>query len=426
MTSVVEPTVTLPPQPAGIQHRFHAMIKPIGSCCNLNCTYCYYLHKDELLQQPRAPRMSDEMIERHIRQYIEAQTGDEVVFSWQGGEPTLLGVDFFRMVVALQARYKRPCQRIENDLQTNGTLLNEEWAVFLKQHKFLVGLSCDGPPHVHDQFRVTKDRQPTHAQVMAAARLLRRHEVPFNALCVVNRENAKLQHMVYRFLTRDLGAWRVQFIACVEPKVFRAVAPQRWDPVSLPVVGTPQAKPGAPDSVVTDWSVDPDDWGAFLCKVWDDWYARDYGKVHVDLFETAVAQSLGMDAQRCVTAEFCGKGMVVEHNGDVFSCDHYAYPEYRIGNIRETHWGAMVYEGPQRAFGFAKRNTLPQCCHQCAHLPLCWGECPKNRFVKTLDGEPGLNYLCPGMKTFYAHIQRDMPTIISRVKQEHALHAPAR
>jgi uncharacterized protein len=394
------------------------MVKPIGAVCNLNCAYCYYLHKEGLLHQPRVPRMSDAILEQHIRQYIEAQTGDEVVFSWQGGEPTMLGLDFFRTVVALQARYKKPSQRIENDLQTNGTLLNEEWAGFLKQHKFLVGLSCDGSKAAHDRFRVTKDGQPTHAKVMAAARLLRAQDVPFNALCVVNRENVKLQHMVYRFLTRDLGAWRVQFIACVEPKLFCNVAPQRWSPALMPLVGTPQARPGTPDSVVTDWSVDPDDWGAFLCKVWDEWYRRDYGKVHVDIFESAVAQSLGMDAQRCVTAEFCGKSMAVEHNGDVYSCDHYVYPEYKVGNISQTHWGAMVYEGPQRAFGFAKRNTLGNYCLQCPYLQLCWGECPKNRFVKTPDGNPGLNYLCPGLQQFYAHIQRDMPAIIRRIRTE--------
>jgi uncharacterized protein len=186
----------------------------------------------------------------------------------------------------------------------------------------------------------------------------------------------------------------------------------------MPVVGTPQAKPGAPDSVVTDWSVDPEDWGTFLSKVWDDWYARDYGKVHVDLFETAVAQSMGLPSQRCVTAEFCGKGLAVEHNGDVFSCDHYVYPEYRVGNIAETHWGDMAYSEPQKKFGFAKRDTLPDYCRKCPHLKLCWGECPKNRLVRTPSGEAGLNYLCPGLKRFYAHIQRDMPQILRRVEKE--------
>lgn len=417
----VLPTCELPVLPPGYKHRFHAMVKPVGSLCNLDCTYCYYLHKDGLLHQPDRPRMSDELLEQHIRQYIEAQTGDEVVFSWQGGEPTLLGLEFFEKVVALQARYKQAGQRIENDLQTNGTLLDEDWARFLKQHKFLVGLSCDGPKRLHDLYRVTKGGAPTHDKVMAAARLLQRHGVPFNALCVVNRANAKHPLDVYRHLTRELGVRRVQLISCVEPKVFRNVAPQFWDTASLPVVGTSQAKPGALDSVVTDWSVDPDDWGAFLCTVWDFWYARDYGKVHVDLFETAVAQSMGLPSQRCITAEFCGKGMAVEHNGDVFSCDHYVYPEYRVGNIRETHWGAMAYGEPQKKFGFAKRDTLPQYCWRCEYLKLCWGECPKNRLVRAPDGEAGVNYLCPGLKQFYTHIQRDMPAILRRVRQAQGL-----
>jgi uncharacterized protein len=411
-----EPTPALQPLPPGMKHRFHAMVKPVGAMCNLDCAYCYYLHKEELLGQPRQPRMADEMLERHIRQYIEAQTGDEVVFSWQGGEPTILGLDFFRRVVELQARHRKPGQRIANDLQTNGTLLDEEWASFLKQHRFLVGLSCDGPQRLHDLYRYTKGGTPTHDKVVAAARLLKKFGVPFNALCVVNRENAKFPLDVYRFLTRELGAKRIQLIACVEPKVFRDVAPQRWDPAQLPVAGTPQARPGAPDSIVTDWSVDPEDWGVFLCKVWDDWHARDYGKVHVDLFETAVAQSMGLPSQRCITAEFCGKALAVEHDGEVYSCDHYVYPEYRLGNLRETHWGEMAYSERQQAFGFAKRDTLPQYCRDCAYLQLCWGECPKNRLLRTPAGEAGLNYLCPGLKRFYAHIQRDMPQILRRIQ----------
>ena len=416
MTSATGPTMTLPEQIDGYKHRFHAMVKPIGSLCNLNCTYCYYLSKQGLLHQADAPRMSEEILEMHIRQYIEAQTGSEVVFSWHGGEPTLLGLDFFRTVVELQAQYKKPQQRIENDLQTNGTLLDAEWATFLKQHNFLVGLSCDGPQRLHDHYRVTRGGQPTHAKVMAAARLLHQKNVPFNALCVVNRENARYPLDVYRFLTRELGVWRVQFISCVEPKVFPNIAPQYWDGADLPMVGTAQAQPGVVDSVVTDWSVDPDDWGRFLCKVWDDWYKRDFGKIHVDLFENAVAQSLGYPAQRCITGEFCGKGMAVEFNGDVFSCDHYVYPEYRVGNIAETHWAQMAYAEAQKQFGFAKSSTLPQYCRQCSHLRLCWGECPKNRLVRTPDGEIGLNYLCPGMKQFYTHIQRDMPEVKRRVK----------
>lgn len=417
------PAVKLAQLPQGMKHRFHAMAKPVGARCNLDCTYCYYLHKEQLLGQPPQPRMPDEILEQHVRQYIEAQSGDEVVFSWQGGEPTILGVEFFQQVIALQSRYKKPGQRILNDLQTNGVLLDAEWALFLKRHNFLVGLSCDGPQRLHDRYRLTKGGTPTHHKVVAAARLLREHAVPFNALCVVNRENARYPLDVYRFLTRELGARRLQFIACVEPTAFRNVAPQQRDPALMPVVGTAEAKPGTAGSIVTDWSVDPDEWGKFLCKVWDDWYRRDYGKVHVDLFETAVAQALGLPAQRCITAEFCGKAMAVEHNGDVYSCDHYVYPEYRVGNIRDIHWGDMAYAERQRQFGFAKRDTLPAYCRQCPHLALCWGECPKNRLLRSPSGEPGLNYLCAGLKAFFAHIQRDMPHIVRQVSRQSGRHA---
>jgi serine-type anaerobic sulfatase-maturating enzyme len=403
------------PSEKKLKHRFHAMVKPVGSQCNLDCTYCYYLHKEELFDQSPTPRMSDELLEAHIRQYIEAQDGDEVIFSWQGGEPTILGVAYFRRVVELQSRYKKSGQRIENDLQTNGTLLDDEWASFLKENHFLVGLSCDGPKKLHNAHRRSKGGEPTHDKVVAAASLLRKYKVPFSVLCVVNRENAKFPYDVYRFITRDLRAKQVQFISCVEPKVFRKVAPQKWSLDQIAIIGTPSAKPGVESSVVTDWSVDPDDWGYFLCKVWDDWFRRDYGKVHVDLFENVVAQSMGLPAQRCITAEFCGKGLAIEHTGDVFSCDHYVYPEYRIGNIADTHWVDLAYSEQQEKFGFAKQKTLPQYCRSCTHLNLCWGECPKNRLIRAPDGEVGLNYLCSGLKEFYSHIEKDMQEILRRV-----------
>lgn len=404
------------PTPPGFKHRFHTMIKPIGAVCNLDCPYCFYLHKTELLGHGNSSRMGDDVLEEHIRQYIQGQTGDEVVFSWQGGEPTLMGLDFYRKVVELQARYKKPDQRIENDLQTNATLLDEQWAVFLKQHKFLVGLSIDGPRDLHDRYRFTKKGEGTFDTVFAAARLLKKHGVPFNAMCVVNREGAKRPLDVYRFLTRELGTYRVQFTPCVEAKDFKHASPGDRARGIIPTVGSPAARPGNADSIVTDWSVDPDDWGQFLCKVWDDWFNRDYGKIHVNLFETAVAQSMGLPAQMCTQAEFCGKGLAIEHNGDVFSCDHFVYPDYRLGNVLQTHEAEMAFSDKQKAFGFAKRDTLPGYCRQCPRLKLCWGECPKNRLVRTPDGEAGLNYLCPGLKRFYSHIQRDMPEILRRVR----------
>ena len=294
MSSTPNPLSPLPIYP-GTTPRFHAMVKPTGAICNLDCTYCYYLHKEELLGTNSKFRISDEILETHVRQYIEAQRGEEVVFSWQGGEPTLLGVEFFEKVVALEKKYQRPGLHIENDLQTNGTLLNDEWYEFLCKNKFLVGLSIDGPQELHDRYRVNKGGAPTFDKVFAAGLQLQKHGIPFNTLTVVNRVNAQKPLDVYRFLTRELRPRQLQFIPCVEPKVFHNVAPQKWDTATLPVQDSPAAHPGSPDSVVTDWSVDPDDWGYFLCKVWDDWYRRDYGKVHVNLFETAVG---AMDGPR--------------------------------------------------------------------------------------------------------------------------------
>ena len=313
---------------------YHAMVKPVGAICNIDCTYCYYLHKEELLGSKSKFQITDEILETHIKQYIEGQDRDEVVFSWQGGEPTLLGLEFFHKVVELEQKYKKPGQRIENDLQTNGTLLNEEWGAFLKQHGFLVGLSIDGPQELHDAYRVTKEGKPTFDKVFAASQMLHRHGVPFNTLSVINRVNARKPLDVYRFLKNEVRPRQMQFIPCVEPKVFRNVAPQKWDPTNRCRCSTPPRRiPAIADSVVTDWSIDPDDWGYFLCKVWDDWYRRDIGKVFVNLFETAVAQWMGKESQLCIYHEFCGKGVALEHDGSLYSCDHYVYPEYKLGNI---------------------------------------------------------------------------------------------
>ncbi len=415
--SIQDPLSPLPVK-SGSTPRFHAMVKPTGAICNLDCTYCYYLHKQELLGSNSGKfRITDEILETHVRQYIEAQRGDEIVFSWQGGEPTLMGLDFFRKMVALEKKYQHPGQRIENDLQTNGTLLNDEWCAFLHENNFLVGLSIDGPRELHDLFRVDKGGRPTFDKVYAAAQLLNKHRVPFNTLTVVNRVNAKRPLDVYRFLRRELGARQLQFIACVEPRAFTTTAPQMWDPATLPVQGSDGARPGHADSVVTEWSVDPEDWGDFLCKVWDDWYRRDYGKVHVNLFETAVAQWMGMPSQLCIYSEFCGKGVALEHDGSVYSCDHYVYPEYRLGNINNTHISRMVFSERQQRFGFAKRETLPRQCRDCKYLFACWGECPRNRMIRTAAGEPGLNYLCSGLLKFWKHIESDMPEIIRHVEE---------
>ena len=399
----------------GCTRSYHAMVKPVGAICNIDCTYCYYLHKKELLGSENHFRISDEILETHIKQYIEGQDREEVVFSWQGGEPTLLGLEFFQKVVELEQKYKKPYQRIENDLQTNGTLLNEEWGVFLKQHGFLVGLSIDGPRELHDVYRISKDGKQTFTKVFAAAEMLHRHGVPFNSLTVVNRVNAKRPLDVYRFLKNEVRPRQMQFIPCVEPNVFRDVAPQKWDPATLPLYGSPAAHPGNPDSVVTDWSIDPDDWGYFLCKVWDDWYRRDIGKVFVNLFETAIAQWMGKESQLCIYHEFCGKGVALEHDGSLYSCDHYVYPEYKLGNILQTSSSRLVFSEEQKQFGFAKFNTLPQRCRQCNYLFACNGECPKNRLIRTPDGEPGLNYLCSGLEKFWNHIDQDAKDLCRRI-----------
>ncbi|HDG1098481.1 TPA: anaerobic sulfatase maturase [Klebsiella aerogenes] len=400
------------------QRRFHVMAKPTGSACNIDCSYCFYLHKEHLLQQEKRRYMSDETLENFIRQYIDGQDGEQVVFSWQGGEPTLMGLEFFHKVVKFQQQYKKPGQRIENDLQTNGILINDAWAEFLKANHFLVGLSIDGPRELHDRYRITRSGKPTFDKVMAGVDALKRHGVPFNALVTVNRTNARFPLEVYRFVTRELGATYVQFNPCVEPVDFTQTAPHFWRDDSIPTVGSRRARPGDLDAIVTDWSVDPDDWGRFLIATFEEWVNNDLGRVQVNLFETAVAQMMGLPAQICTTAEFCGKGLAVEKNGDVFSCDHYVYPEYQIGNIADNSLARMAFSERQQAFGMGKCDTLPQQCKQCPYLKLCHGECPKNRLVLTTDGEAGLNYLCPGIKAFFNYAEPILAGIVTLVKRD--------
>ena len=395
--------------------RFHVMAKPAGSACNLGCTYCFYLSKETLTGGPGTGHMDDEVLEQFIRQYIDGVNGDEVVFSWQGGEPTLLGIPFFEKVVALQRRYAKRGQRVENDLQTNGTLLDDDWCRFLQGNRFLVGLSIDGPRDVHDAMRPTKRGAPSFDTVVRNAERLRKHRVPFNTLTCVHRYNASRPLDVYRFLRRELGSTYLQFIPIVEPRGFETVPPGHLDPACLPVVGSPRAKPDHPLSVVTPWSVDPDEYGKFLCKVWDEWRARDLGKVLVSFCETLVAQRMGMPSQVCVYAEQCGKGVAIEHDGSVYSCDHFVYPEYRLGTIEGRPLGDMVFDPQQVKFGYAKSDALPRYCRECEYLADCWGECPKNRLVRTPNGEPGLNYLCPGLKAFFRHASATAQRIASGI-----------
>jgi uncharacterized protein len=383
---------------------FGAVVKPAGAACNLSCAYCYYLHKESLPDGPGVGRMTEEALDEYIYQYLEGNESGEVVFTWHGGEPALLGLDFFRKVVEIQRKYAREGQRIANDLQTNGTLLDDAWCQFLKEHRFLVGLSLDGPREFHDRYRRDKHGEPTFDRVFAAAQLLRKHGVYFNTLSVVNRETARHPREVYRFLTREVGSIYLQFLPCVEPVEFAQVAPQRWDLRRLPKVGQLAARPETPDSVVTDWSVDPDDYGRFLCEVFDTWYARDLGRHWLQLVETLVSQRAGLGTQMCVFNDFCGKAIAVEHDGSVYSCDHYVYPEYRLGDIWKDSLADLVASERQIAFGLAKRRTLPRYCRACPFLADCWGECPRNRFLRAPDGEAGLNYLCRGYRQFFAHV----------------------
>ncbi len=386
-----------------VDRRFHVMAKPGGAKCNIDCQYCFYLHKDELLNQSKQPQMDDETLKTFIKSYIESHDGEEVVFSWQGGEPTLLGLDYFKKIVEYQKKYTKTGMRIENDLQTNGLLLNKDWCEFLVEHSFLVGLSIDGPEFIHDKYRKTRSGKPTFTLVMQAVNLMKEYKVPFNALVTVNRFNAQYPLEVYRFLTQELGVTYIQFTPCVEPRSFEKTAPHFWKDNLQPEVGSELAKPGHLMSVVTDWSVDAAEWGTFLVAVFNEWVNNDLGRVLVNLFETAVAQVMGMPAQLCVTAEFCGKGLAIEHNGDVFSCDHYVYPEYRLANINERPLNEIAISTRQYSFGMAKKSSLPQYCLDCQYLKYCWGECPKNRLLKTPNGESGLNYLCPGIKIFFEH-----------------------
>jgi uncharacterized protein len=397
--------------------QFHVMAKPAGSTCNLDCKYCFYLSKETLPGGPGTGQMNDQTLELFIKQYIDGVTGPEVVFSWQGGEPTLRGLDFFRRVVALQKKYAKSGQRIENDLQTNGVLLDESWVAFLKEHRFLVGLSIDGPRELHDHYRVNKGGAPTFDKVMAAANLLRKYGVRFNTLTCVHRFNASRPLDVYRFLRRELNSTYIQFIPIVQAKGFETTAPQHWDLARLPVVGSPQSRPDHPDSVVTDWSVDPEEYGYFLSRVFDEWRRKDFGTVYVNHFETLVAQHLGLPSQICIYGEVCGKAVAVEHDGSVYSCDHYVYPEYRLGTVRDKPLAEMVFSPTQVKFGYAKSDTLPAYCRACPYLKDCWGECPRNRLIRTPDGEPGLNYLCAGLKKFYKHVTPEVERIVADIRR---------
>ena len=374
---------------------FHVLAKPTGPICNLDCEYCFFLSKEALYPGDRF-RMADELLDAYVRQLFESHASvPEVTVAWQGGEPTLMGVDFFRRAIELTARYRRPGQQVHHTTQTNGTLLTDQWCELFAEHRFLVGISIDGPPELHDRYRVDKRGNPSSDKVLRGLSLLKAHNVDFNVLCTVNAANQDHGLDVYRYFRDELGARFLQFI---------------------PIVERDNDTGFQEGEAVTERSVDPYCWGRFLVTVFDEWLRHDVGTVFVSHFDAALASWVGVPPAQCVFAETCGNAVALEHNGDLYSCDHFVEPDYLLGNIFETHMVELLASPQQRAFGDAKRSTLPQYCLDCDVRFACNGECPKNRFTLTPDGEPGLNYLCPGYKAFFGHIGGPMRMMADLVR----------
>jgi uncharacterized protein len=382
---------------------FHVILKPNGPICNLRCAYCYYLSKEQLYPDSSF-RMTDQVLEDFTRQYIQAQQVPEVTFGWQGGEPLLMGLDFFRRAVELQGLHQPSGTRVINTLQTNGVLLDDEWCCFLREHGFLVGLSLDGPRELHDAYRVDKGDNPTFDRAMAGAALLRRHGIEFNILTTVHAANADHPLEVYRFLRDQVRAQFMQFIPIVER--------------DTPVVGLQDnSEFGSQDGRrVTARSVTGRQYGRFLTAIFDEWVRGDVGRVYVQIFDTTLAAWAGQRPGLCVFDETCGLALVMEHNGDLYACDHFVEPQYRLGNIQETHLVEMVGSERQRQFGLAKRDRLTQYCWECRVRFACNGGCPKNRVLQTPDGEPGLNYLCAGYRAFFTHVEQPMRIMATELR----------
>lgn len=364
---------------ATASREFQVFTKPIGAICNLDCHYCYYLKKQHLYPKGELFCMTDSLLENYIVQHIEASPSTVVSFSWHGGEPTLLGLDYFRKIVSLQRKHLPSGRRITNGLQTNGTLLDEEWCRFFAAEGFAVGLSLDGPRELHDRYRVTKGQKPTHKQVMRGFKLLKQHSIPCDILCVVHNQNVHYATAVYRFF-KEIGGEYVTFLPLVEP---RKDAEGR----------------------VSRHSVPAEAFGSFLCTIFDEWVRYDIGRIMVQIFDEAARPACGMEHSLCIFRETCGDIPVVEHNGDFFSCDHFVDSTHRLGNVHDTSLVEMLESPAQRAFGRAKQDGLPRYCQECEVRAMCNGGCPKDRFIRTPDGEDGLNYLCAGFKRFFTHSQ---------------------
>jgi uncharacterized protein len=384
---------------------FHLLAKPTGAICNLDCEYCFFLSKEMLYPGSRF-RMADDLLETYLRQLIEAHArAPEVTVAWQGGEPTMMGLDFFRRSVELAESYRMPHQRIVYTIQTNATLIDDEWAGFFKDRGFLVGVSIDGPREIHDTYRVDKGGKGSFDRVMAGLAHLRGRSVEWNALTTIHAANQTRGREIYRFLRDECGARFMQFIPIIE----------RATPDTLPVAneGWGEGVRGRPlytqeGDLLTDRSISPDGYGRFLIDVFEDWVRRDIGEVYVQMFDVALANWHGEPPSLCVHSETCGVALAIEHTGDLYSCDHFVEPAFKLGNIKDTHMIELIASPQQRKFGLDKRDTLPLFCRECDVRFACHGGCPKDRFTDDPYGEPGLNYQCPSFKAFFHHVDGPM------------------
>jgi uncharacterized protein len=381
------------------------MLKPAGPSCNLNCTYCYYLEKSKLYQGSKELKMSDELLENFTKQFIEAHEVPVVTFTWQGGEPTLIGIDFFKKAIELQKKYSGD-KKIENAFQTNGTKLNDDWCNFFTDNNILVGISIDGAEHNHDHHRRTFSGGPTFKRVMNGIELLHKHKVEFNTLSTVNSYNVHFATETYRFL-KKIGSGFMQFLPVVER------INNHPDERSLELVA-----PTFPDASVTEWSVGAKDYGKFLITIFDEWVRHDVARHYIQIFDATLANYVGENPGICVFNDTCGDALIMEHNGDLYSCDHFVYPEYLMGNILQIPLIDLAKDQRQFDFGIDKRNRLPRYCLQCDVRYACHGECPKHRFLMTPDGKPGLNYLCEGYKMIFKHVEPYMDYMAKELKNK--------
>ncbi|MBT3336484.1 MAG: anaerobic sulfatase maturase [Anaerolineae bacterium] len=375
---------------------YHVMAKPTGAICNLDCAYCFFLSKESLYPGSDF-RMSDEVLKNYIKQYVQSQPTPDVTITWQGGEPTLMGLDFFKRATQYADQFKRPKQRVSFAIQTNGVLLDDEWGKFLRKNRYLVGISIDGPAHLHDIYRQDKGGKPTFERVLAGLKILKKYRVEHNILCTVNAANGDHPLEVYRFFRDMLKAEYLQFIPIVDKEDHEAQ--------------------------VTSRSVRPKQWGDFLTTIFDEWIKRDVGRIFIPTFESALANWFGVPAGICVFNETCGSALALEHNGDLYACDHYVDPDFLLGNIAQTLMVDLVNGKKQQLFGQAKKDGLPKYCQECDVRFACHGECPKNRFTKAPSREVGLNYLCEGYKTFFRHIDAPMKFMANELQMQ---RSPAR